>query len=1619
MTVARRVLIESSQPGTPARSPASLTTHPSGSRLRAVGLYPHQYRADRGNGMARSLILIVAVLCLPLSRAVRAGDTDSLPADAVDVTENVLAAVLCRVEQRTAWGNPPWDLDSATALADAATPSVVIQDILSSGCVLSKSAALNGGSWLADKRSGNMIGLAVDLTSHTTNEYGGAWLVISRVTREKYHAGMTWHVNLATNSLVVPLVLGVTNSLCREVFLEPREWPTATEYIHSYLIAREEVIGGAKVYALPRPEDPSEMRNKKEYVNDPISVVDGDVKKEETDIVLPCPGLSLVLKRRYGSRSGRDTTLGHKWMHTYDALLSDKSLNVSGTDYSWKILQTGTGEKIAFPKVSEGVYDRPRGRQLTLEDGTGFYRLTEPGGIVWIFDTNGIPETISDPVGNSIALTYAGDYPTQKLTRAKHSNGQYLDFSYTNGLLFKVTTHTNNISVEYAFNTNRELTNVTRHLPSGDQVYTYRYDACGKHMLTQRVNAAGHVFAWLYEANGVGAPTSRGVRSYVADTNFDGTLDHPHPPARIGAGYSFSFDFNNVGVEGQTLAGGFLVDTGNLVNAAGASHTCWGVVTTTRNDRAGTTISYKYHVDPHYRRVTHIEGPNPGTNWLEEGRGTVFRYDGDGNQTEERVYDNALHSFLTRACRYDDTHNVTNLGVGLCTAPTEWWAFAWNTNDNLQTLASVVDPQGARTEFEYADGLLMTAKVCYATNAAHVTSFGYLTNGLLSGVTNANGNWVRYGYDPYGFPTSRTPRLGPGVDYRYSRLGHLERMTLPGVTGPRVTRFFSDPLGRVTNVVYPDGLEETFLYNAAGDLTNHADRAGRTTSCDFAPTHKLRSVTRTLAGVANQAATISFAYDNQFNTLSITDALGRAVETYVLDLHDRPVAVTNLEGQAMITTYGVADFVDELQRFDGTTVDLRYDTDANLCAAVYPGGTNTFTYLKNGLLRTAVSAAGTVSNAYNMANRAVATTGIAPGSTVSYAYYPGGQVSNMMAVAGQTRYAYDAAERPSGIESGEGGFVYTYHPHNGLVATCTCTNIGLTATYGYDILDRVTNITWSTTGGVVRSFGYTHSNAGMIARVAREDGTAMVYTYDTLDRLTGEECFDAAGKKVSSVTYKYDLSGNRLTCTRDGTITTYDYPGGADGNRLAGWSTVERAPAPEPPTLFVFGAAPVPPPLSAPPAAAPPLPPGAEPAPGTGGTNFHDAAGCVTSIVNSGVAMALTWDGQYRLTAASSAGQTLESYGYDALGRRTWLAEGGTTNFLVYSGPHVVAEVDAAGTLLRSYTYGPGIDNILAMTVHTNATTNTYYFLKDHLGTVHTVVDASGTTVESYTYDAWGNVTAHDAAGHPIPATRIGNRYLFQGREYSWQTGLYYFRARWYNPNTARWLSKDPIGISGGLNQYVAFGNNPVNFVDPSGLCDEPVAFWSGGRWRYFNGYVDPNGWNNMETAYDVALFSAAGGGVGGNPVLGRRGAENLYLTAQGGLYTGVAALGTLGGITAAGSIGPAALMALQGGAVKAAGAGTAVLAAGQGAFYRLMTWQPFHAAVNQSVNMTQHVGSYVQSSHVTTVIQTPSVADMCAVVGPPTARFAQGFLTTSPPNGPAETLGLGTDFIVDALLGE
>jgi RHS repeat-associated protein len=116
-----------------------------------------------------------------------------------------------------------------------------------------------------------------------------------------------------------------------------------------------------------------------------------------------------------------------------------------------------------------------------------------------------------------------------------------------------------------------------------------------------------------------------------------------------------------------------------------------------------------------------------------------------------------------------------------------------------------------------------------------------------------------------------------------------------------------------------------------------------------------------------------------------------------------------------------------------------------------------------------------------------------------------------------------------------------------------------------------------------------------------------------------------------------------------------------------------------------------------------------------------------------------------------------------------------------------------------------------------------YYYHFDGLGSVVALSDVNSVLVERYTYDVFGRPTIRDPNGAEIAESAFANPYLFTGRAYDAETGLFYYRARYYDFATGRFLQPDPTGYTDGLNLYSYCGNNPFNFLDPSGLCKESL----------------------------------------------------------------------------------------------------------------------------------------------------------------------------------------------------
>ena len=134
-------------------------------------------------------------------------------------------------------------------------------------------------------------------------------------------------------------------------------------------------------------------------------------------------------------------------------------------------------------------------------------------------------------------------------------------------------------------------------------------------------------------------------------------------------------------------------------------------------------------------------------------------------------------------------------------------------------------------------------------------------------------------------------------------------------------------------------------------------------------------------------------------------------------------------------------------------------------------------------------------------------------------------------------------------------------------------------------------------------------------------------------------------------------------------------------------------------------------------------------------------------------------------------------------------------------------ELDGNNNIVAEYFHGPGIDEPIAM-IRNN---QTYYYHADGLGSIIAITDATGNVVQRYEYDSFGNITYQQDANFKQP-------YTYTGREYDNESGLYYYRARYYDAKVGMFISEDPIGFDGGdVNFFAYVGNNPINYTDPTG----------------------------------------------------------------------------------------------------------------------------------------------------------------------------------------------------------
>jgi RHS repeat-associated protein len=209
-----------------------------------------------------------------------------------------------------------------------------------------------------------------------------------------------------------------------------------------------------------------------------------------------------------------------------------------------------------------------------------------------------------------------------------------------------------------------------------------------------------------------------------------------------------------------------------------------------------------------------------------------------------------------------------------------------------------------------------------------------------------------------------------------------------------------------------------------------------------------------------------------------------------------------------------------------------------------------------------------------------------------------------------------------------------------------------------------------------------------------------------------------------------------------------------------------------------------------------------------GVTYTYDNNGNTVSKADSSGTTTYSYDFENRLKQVNLPNGTVVSYQYDPFGRRISKTISGVGTRYLYDRADILKEYDGSGIVLATYTHGPGIDEPISMT----RGGQTSYYHADGLGSIVGLTNGSQGIAQTYQYDSFGNITNQTGA--------LQSPFTYTGRENDTETGLYYYRARYYDPEVGRFLTQDPIGLIGGVNLYRYVGNNPITWVDPYGMLD-------------------------------------------------------------------------------------------------------------------------------------------------------------------------------------------------------
>ncbi len=660
------------------------------------------------------------------------------------------------------------------------------------------------------------------------------------------------------------------------------------------------------------------------------------------------PGLSLSFTRSFGSdipsryALGR---LGRGWSDNWDYTLSkasDGTVTIIGPNGSRRVFQPDSRDASHY---FAGVGDIG---VLTPLSGGGF-SLTEGGGTVYVFRSDGNLDYVQDTYANRITCTWTSG----QLTRLAHSSGPYLNFTYKGTRIETIT-------------------------DSVGRKTTFTYDAVGEHLLTatdysNKTTTYGYgdgaVVPDLHALTNITLPDGT-QSSYLYDVN--GRL-----LKNCDSTACTTYTYDNVGriivtdVLGNVIQY-YLNNKGQVARTVGP---------------LGNVTSNSYDADG---RV--IQSTDPA------GRFRAYTYDTQGNKTSEtdalgyttRYSYTSLNRLATvtdakgNVTRYAYDTNGNLISTIYADGSREGWSYdsagnrrSW-TNRRWQTINYTPDASGRVLSRKYPDGTEHAftydthGNMTSYTDPLGTTTQQYYPDGRLMQITYPGNRYLHYTYDSAGRRASMTDQLGHRTEYSYDSRGRLA--SLKDATGTELVRYAYDVAGRKLGKTLGNGVHTIYTYDNVGQVLELANlNPNSSVLSKFVYTYDSRGRRDTMTttyGAGDPRVSMSgiwqYIYDDTGQIIGWIAPDGRRVEYTYDPLGNR----LNVRDNGVDTAYTVNN-LNQYTKIGGTS--FQYDADGNLIKKIASGGTTTFDWSNDNSLVRITGTEGTWDNYYDGVGNRVRT----------------------------------------------------------------------------------------------------------------------------------------------------------------------------------------------------------------------------------------------------------------------------------------------------------------------------------------------------------------------------------------------------------------------------------------------------------------------------------------------------------------------------------------------------------------------------------------------------------------------------------------------------------------------